>query len=570
MSDLEEMGEASGSADQWSDSQLDQWQEVWDLTYEPATETSTDETEDDGFFDTVGWVSSYSGQRVPDVEMREWVGETVDRIRSLHPKRVLEIGCGTGLLLFRIAPECERYVGTDISANVVRRLQRRVASIDGLKDRVEVRNRPAHDLSGLDPESFDVIVLNSVVQYFPSVQYLVETLREAAPLLREGGCFFLGDLRSFPLMEAFHVSVERYKARASTSVAQLKARVRQKVAAEEELLIAPALVEALKAELPSIENVSVRLRRGRYRNEMTCFRYDVILETKRTPEVPVQEVPWEDVRQHGSTLDEWLAAQTTAGRVRVVDIPNTRVSADVRGSTLLNEVDENLTVGAFNRLCEEHDGGMDPEQIWALAERAGYEAEIAWARSGKADSVDVTFYPEGARAPEHGARRPSSGPEAETEAHAFDWRTFGNNPLLGRAKSAFVNTVRTTLKSRLPAYMVPSSIVVLDALPLTPNGKVDRRALPVLLSQGPAQTYEAPRSPLEHSLADTLAGLLERPRVGRTDDFFALGGHSLMAMQLVARLRRRLGVELSVRAVFDAPTVEALAAHIETLQASGP
>ncbi|MEO1077829.1 MAG: condensation domain-containing protein, partial [Bacteroidota bacterium] len=76
--------------------------------------------------------------------------------------------------------------------------------------------------------------------------------------------------------------------------------------------------------------------------------------------------------------------------------------------------------------------------------------------------------------------------------------------------------------------------------------------------------------PLEHSLADTLAGLLERPRVGRTDDFFALGGHSLMAMQLVARLRRRLGVELSVRAVFDAPTVEALAAHIETLQASGP
>ncbi|MCP3138032.1 non-ribosomal peptide synthase/polyketide synthase [Pyxidicoccus xibeiensis] len=136
-----------------------------------------------------------------------------------------------------------------------------------------------------------------------------------------------------------------------------------------------------------------------------------------------------------------------------------------------------------------------------------------------------------------------------------------------------VSELRTFLSRRLPSYMVPSAFGVLGALPLTPSGKVDRRALPA-----PERTpvmgsvYEPPCSPLEESLAAIWAQVLrmEQERVGRHDDFFSLGGHSLLATQVVARVRSILGVDVPLRALFEAPTVERLAAWLEGARAEGP
>ncbi|NOJ91140.1 amino acid adenylation domain-containing protein, partial [Myxococcus xanthus] len=128
-----------------------------------------------------------------------------------------------------------------------------------------------------------------------------------------------------------------------------------------------------------------------------------------------------------------------------------------------------------------------------------------------------------------------------------------------------IAALRAFLQQRLPGYMVPSALVVLDALPLTPNGKVDWRALPVpdVSARGPASAYEAPASPMEESLAAVWAHVLRVERVGREDDFFALGGHSLLATQVVARVRAVLGVEVPLRAVFEAPTLRSFAQQVE-------
>ncbi len=120
--------------------------------------------------------------------------------------------------------------------------------------------------------------------------------------------------------------------------------------------------------------------------------------------------------------------------------------------------------------------------------------------------------------------------------------------------------LRAWLGERLPEHMVPSALVVLEALPLTPTGKVDRRALPAPEAAG---GHVAPRTPTEALLAGLWAELLGTERVGATDDFFALGGHSLLAGRLAARVRARLGVDLPVRAVFDAPTLEELAREVD-------
>ncbi|HET7228765.1 MAG TPA: amino acid adenylation domain-containing protein, partial [Longimicrobium sp.] len=129
--------------------------------------------------------------------------------------------------------------------------------------------------------------------------------------------------------------------------------------------------------------------------------------------------------------------------------------------------------------------------------------------------------------------------------------------------------LRAHLRSRLPEYMVPAAFVRVDALPRTPSGKVDRKALPAPEISDPQTAYVAPRTPAEEVLAAIFAQVLSAERVGAHDDFFAAGGHSLLAMRAAARVRDAFGVELPLRALFEAPTVAALAPRIAALRDAG-
>ncbi|RKH42515.1 non-ribosomal peptide synthetase, partial [Corallococcus llansteffanensis] len=129
-------------------------------------------------------------------------------------------------------------------------------------------------------------------------------------------------------------------------------------------------------------------------------------------------------------------------------------------------------------------------------------------------------------------------------------------------------SLKASLRQRLPEYMVPGTVVVLEALPLNANGKVDRKALPEPEAPQSGITYEAPRTALEVQLAAIWAEVLRIPQVGVKDDFFALGGHSLLATQVVSRIRAEVGVELPLRALFEAPTLQALAQRVEKASSS--
>ena len=141
--------------------------------------------------------------------------------------------------------------------------------------------------------------------------------------------------------------------------------------------------------------------------------------------------------------------------------------------------------------------------------------------------------------------------------------TLGNHPAGQRDTSALVTALRAHVRDRLPQYMVPSAFVVLDRLPLLASGKLDRRALPSPDKQA-VTAGRAPRTPVEEVLCGLFAEVLDASSIGVDDDFFALGGHSLMATRLVARVRAVFGVELQVRSVFETPTVAGLAALMST------
>jgi acyl carrier protein len=129
--------------------------------------------------------------------------------------------------------------------------------------------------------------------------------------------------------------------------------------------------------------------------------------------------------------------------------------------------------------------------------------------------------------------------------------------------------LRNYLKEQLPDYMFPSAFVFLDALPLTPNGKLDRGALPAPDQTRPdlESPFVAPSTPIEEALARIWAEILKLERVGIHDNFFDLGGHSILAIQVVSRVREAFHVELSLRAMFETPTVAGLNGEILQAQA---
>ncbi|MCP4656713.1 MAG: hypothetical protein GY856_14975, partial [bacterium] len=184
---------------------------------------------------------------------------------------------------------------------------------------------------------FDTVVLNSVVQYFPGIDYLVEVLRGAVEVAAAGGSVFIGDVRSLPLLDAFSASVELAQAEGSMAVAELRERIGRLRRREQELVIDPAFFLALQRELPRIREVRIAPKYGRRHNELTRFRYDVTLRLDGIgPETPLGETSgWQGqttpaVERTGSRSGEWPQASGVSEFALVCR--GTRTDADGRGN----------------------------------------------------------------------------------------------------------------------------------------------------------------------------------------------------------------------------------------------
>jgi amino acid adenylation domain-containing protein len=533
------------------DEQVTQWQHVFQDSYTGAQTAIGSE------FDIAGWNSSYTGTPIPADEMREWVDCTVERIGSLGPRRIWEIGCGTGLLLSRLAPRVASYLGTDFSAAALNRLQRMI-DLNGSFANVGLLHRAADDAAGI-AGPFDTIILNSVIQYFPSVDYLLGVLDEAVRHLAPGGRIFIGDVRSLPSLELFHSSVELHRAADASPVSELRQRVRERIAREEELLLDRRFFFQLKSRYPGLTEVETSLKRGHHRNEMLRFRYDATLHFGAAAREPI-EVPWLDWAGEELSLSR---AQEVLSRMAppvfaVRSVPDARLSD---ASAALGEL-RSATAAATARQVRQRLGrlpvnAVDPEDFWTLGAALGYRVDIAV--SDAPACFDAIFQ-----------RPDAEGPLAfgDVPEQPRPWRHYASDPLRVLRHQGLAQAIRAQAEASLPGYMVPSAYVMLATFPLTANGKIDRAALPAPSDRPAAETIVAPRTQEEEVLAAIWAGVLGLDHVGIHDDFFALGGHSLLATQVISRVRDAFGVELQVRAVFEAPTIADLANRILELRAT--
>ncbi|HSF40220.1 MAG TPA: condensation domain-containing protein [Thermoanaerobaculia bacterium] len=406
-----------------------------------------------------------------------------------------------------------------------------------------------------------------MAQYFPSVDYLVSVLEGAIRALAPGGFLFVGDVRSLPLLETFQCGLELHQAGSSLSADQLRRRVSRSLERVEELVLDPSFFLALRQRFEKIGQVEIQLRRGRHHNELTRFRYDVVLRARpEPPAVSGESLDWRRLGLSLPALRERLLRSEPAV-LTLTGVPNARLAAEVEAEALLAAESGPRSVEELRRALRESSStrrAVDPQDLWSLEDELPYRVAVTWSAAGH-ELMDV-------RLTRHrpGEEAPSSFPGGQVPLRP--WSEYANDPQAGRFSRQLVPRLRGHLASKLPEHMTPAALVVLEALPLTPNGKLDRRALPEPEGLRPEleALYLAPRTALEQAIAAVWREVLGLDRVGLQDNFFEVGGHSLLMIEVHALLRERLGRDIAVVELFQYPTIGALAEHLGKGMAEKP
>lgn len=523
------------------------WRDVYsELLYHDLA--ATEQTGTDLTLNTAGWKSSYDGRHIDDAQMLEQVSQTVDRVLAVKPRRVLEVGCGTGMLLFRIAPACETYVGTDFSQVAIDYVARQV-SAERLDDIVTLACCAADNLPDAPENGFDTVVINSVTEHFPSIYYLDSVLRALRDKLSPDAHVFVGDNRNYTLLPLFHASVQLFRSEGEMPLSRFALQVAQSIAEERQLTIDPSYF--LQLNDLGYQCCSLQCRRGSTINEMTSFRFDAMLHFGG-PRATVANVPVTSVEPDLITLIASAADQPVAiGRLR---------NARNRGGDLLAQAivgtSSFATVGELRRAIEQSAPGVSPEDVWSLAEAYGIAVEVRPSIGSTSGEIDLWLAPTG------------SQPKAWM-ASARRLETLANDPARADRLGLTATALRSYLQELLPEYAMPSFIVALPHFITTAHGKIDMDALPLperlRRRRSEVRGIEDEAKALLRHCWETVLGVYD---IEENENFFELGGNSLKTVRLIAEFKELSGVSLSPVHVFEQPTLAGLADYVRNQHAT--
>jgi acyl carrier protein len=353
-----------------------------------------------------------------------------------------------------------------------------------------------------------------------------------------------------------------------TPVSRLRQVIDAQIEQEEDLILDPALFAELAGRIDRVGGVTVLPRTGRHHNELTGYRYDVLIRVGPKSEVDTEQARVLGWQRDGLSVGD-LRAQLGDGVPVLVltGVPDMRLTSDLMG---LRALDSGLvdTVGdlvdAARPMLGEPGAPVDPALILAMGAEFGYET---LAGSPRGAEIDIVL------------AKAASGLDqlaAILDAHRQDAQPSGpaaNDPRRAVRIKAAVPALRTVIRERHPVHAVPADIVVLREWPLLPDGTIDVANLPEpdRTAREEAKATREPSTETERRIADIWADALGLDRIGVFDDFFSLGGHSLMGAEVVERVRAVYDVELPLGRLFESPTVASVAEYVDgALAASGP
>ena len=526
---------------------VDEWSELYDTVYQSGRARSEGS-------DYTGWQSSYDGAPIDKYEMEEWRAQTVKRIRALKPRRLLEVGFGSGLILERLIQDVEEYVGTEISSAALENLRARHETFGSNWQKVSLLKADAEASTRLFSSQFDVIVLNSVTQYFPGEDYTARVINGLLNLLTVGGSLFVGDVRNADLQTCFAVELELSNIRPEVPVRTVLGKVANRLLTEKELLLPPQFFHALVKRNDFPVSLEIRIKDDLATNELTKYRYDVIFHKGKEAwsAAGFRTLIWgSDISDLPAVFD-LFNADLTACPLRISGLPNPRVFA---AQQIAEAIQRCLmpTIGEY--ICSE-----EVEDCFSYANRHPSRNAVdlawTWAPHHGPEYLDLIITRRG----DVDRRGPLVDLCREVNA---DIRTTDIARIyeINRRNASRLANMRMTLSMLLPSQMVPTSLTVVDRIPLTPNGKLDKEALPPPVLR--RSVSQEPETDAEASIRRIFAEVLGLEDVGLDSNFFDLGGHSLLATRLVRRVRSELGLPVSVATLFQAQSVRSFARAVQ-------
>ena len=395
------------------------WGAIYDELYF-ANEFQVSDGVDDPTMDWAAYTDSFTNEMHERPTIVEWVDETVREIVSRAPKSVVEMGCGKGMILYRVAgaPCVAEYVGCDLSRLAVRYVERVwsahvarppeacAAGEEPIACDLSTFVRDASNFGGLRDEGYDAVVCNGVSMYFPSASYLVDVLQAGLPKIAPGGAYHFGDVISKDHYDLFLLRRARHFEGTFESL-QDDATRQKLFAAAKDRCFDHRLFFALHAggTLPGVAAVEVQLKHGEIMSEFTRYRYNVILH--KAPKgataqkaLDVVTVDAADVAARASAESvasalKALAASSPFAAVACHGVPNARLTADAQ--LYAGEAD---AAAPAVQIGVGDGGGVDPAalRVALAAALPSYHVVLQWARDGKEHHMDAYAFPVGGEA----------------------------------------------------------------------------------------------------------------------------------------------------------------------------
>jgi 2-polyprenyl-3-methyl-5-hydroxy-6-metoxy-1,4-benzoquinol methylase len=321
------------------------WGKLFDLSYQKMKRLS------DAVNSTEVWKNSYDGLNISQIEMNEWLNDTISRINKLISKdcKVLEIGCGNGLIFNSIIDNVSNYTGTDIAENGLELIANsKKGKLN--TDKIELYQLDALNIDKLPENKFNLIIINSVAQYFPSLDYLFNVFSKLEYYASTNCFIFLGDIRSYELQNLFYLDILKTREPNLEDI-ELFNKINLLKIRENETFYHNNLFDIFPKIFDYIDFNIIELKNGKHINELNNYRYDVTLVCNTKYEnSSIIYLNWESFQMPEEEISRQLKNLNNDEVLGIINIPNERyIKLKDKYKELFNPIDSLILSNSINQ-----------------------------------------------------------------------------------------------------------------------------------------------------------------------------------------------------------------------------